>query len=232
MACCCLSDWNWSLHNSCVSYSYNCYKQSHLWPTYDMLHIWLKDCHHYRYKGCPISPGPYKRELGYLTKYGKCKEGKVVANHVFPISSVWILYYDKPLWHYTLDTSVIKCYGDAAMLTCRWNNLVVWPTVAKCSKSVNPHHCFGIYQHFGRAYCLHLQHLMGPSLSSCVFLFQPPPRMHGSPRFSPRAKANSGGCTTNVPPPLDASTIGLPLAGLFFPRPLPHSACLTLERLI
>jgi hypothetical protein len=26
-------------------------------------------------------------ELGYLAKYGKCKEGKIVENHVFPISS-------------------------------------------------------------------------------------------------------------------------------------------------
>jgi hypothetical protein len=26
-------------------------------------------------------------ELGYLAKYGKCKKGKVVENHVFLISS-------------------------------------------------------------------------------------------------------------------------------------------------
>jgi hypothetical protein len=31
-------------------------------------------------------------ELGYLAEYGKMKEGKVVTNHVFPISSVQILY--------------------------------------------------------------------------------------------------------------------------------------------
>jgi hypothetical protein len=38
----------------------------------------------------------------------KCKEGKVVANHVFPISSVRIL-------HSTLYMSIIKCYVDVAM---------------------------------------------------------------------------------------------------------------------
>jgi hypothetical protein len=31
-------------------------------------------------------------ELGYLAKYGKMKRGKVVANRVFPISVVRILY--------------------------------------------------------------------------------------------------------------------------------------------
>jgi hypothetical protein len=31
-------------------------------------------------------------ELGYLAKYGGKKEGKVVENHVFPNSSVRILY--------------------------------------------------------------------------------------------------------------------------------------------
>jgi hypothetical protein len=32
------------------------------------------------------------RDLGYLTKKEKCKERKVVANHVFPVSSVGIFY--------------------------------------------------------------------------------------------------------------------------------------------
>jgi hypothetical protein len=31
-------------------------------------------------------------ELNYLEKHGKYKEGKVVANHVFPISNVGIVY--------------------------------------------------------------------------------------------------------------------------------------------
>jgi hypothetical protein len=35
--------------------------------------------------------------------------------------------------------SVIKCYGNVATLLWRWNNLVVWPTVAKCSASIKPY---------------------------------------------------------------------------------------------
>jgi hypothetical protein len=47
----------------------------------------------------------------------KYKEGKVVANHVFTISIVRILYLGRAARHYTLDKSVIKCYGDVAMMT-------------------------------------------------------------------------------------------------------------------
>jgi hypothetical protein len=42
------------------------------------------------------------RELGYLENKEKCKEGKVVPNHVFLISSVRNFIYDEPLRRYTL----------------------------------------------------------------------------------------------------------------------------------
>jgi hypothetical protein len=40
-----------------------------------------------KYTGCPISPRPLENSV-ILEKYGKFKEGKAVANFVFPISSV------------------------------------------------------------------------------------------------------------------------------------------------
>jgi hypothetical protein len=43
------------------------------------------------YTVCPISPEPYENSVIWQNME-KCKEGKVVANHVFPISSVRILY--------------------------------------------------------------------------------------------------------------------------------------------
>jgi hypothetical protein len=60
-------------------------------------------------------------ELGYLGKYGKMKEGNVVANHVFPISSVRILHLGQAV--------MALCYFSV----CKFfrilpnNRVLIWP---------------------------------------------------------------------------------------------------------
>jgi hypothetical protein len=57
------------------------------------------------------------------------KTGKLLQIMCFQSQVFEFCTQNEALRRYTLDTSVIKCYGDVAMLTWRWNNLVVWPTV-------------------------------------------------------------------------------------------------------
>jgi hypothetical protein len=58
------------------------------------------DPHLLRYK-YGMSQSTNIGELGYVAKYGKkCKEGKVVVNHVIPISSIGIFYSGRVLLHY------------------------------------------------------------------------------------------------------------------------------------
>jgi hypothetical protein len=45
----------------------------------------------------------------------KCKEGKAVSNHVFPMSRVGIFYLGLELTLFTLP--IAKRYGDVATLT-------------------------------------------------------------------------------------------------------------------
>jgi hypothetical protein len=53
-----------------------------------------------------------------LVKYEKYKEGKFVANHVFPIPVVGISFLVKNRYLSTLFTlSILKGYGDVATLT-------------------------------------------------------------------------------------------------------------------
>jgi hypothetical protein len=57
-------------------------------------------------------------ELHYLVKYGKnVKREKLLQIICFQSQVFEFFTQAEPLRHYTLDTSVTKCYGDVAMLT-------------------------------------------------------------------------------------------------------------------
>jgi hypothetical protein len=45
----------------------------------------------------------------------KCKEEKVIANSVLPVSSVGMFHLGRAATHFTL--SIVKSYGDVATLT-------------------------------------------------------------------------------------------------------------------
>jgi hypothetical protein len=106
---------------------------------------------------CPIRPGPLDISIIWQNME-KCKEGKVVANHVFPISSVRILYLGGAVtalhsWHVRNIMLRRCCHGQGTrttwhrisegnhyILMCWYrNNGAVWPTVAKCCTSTKPH---------------------------------------------------------------------------------------------
>jgi hypothetical protein len=59
-------------------------------------------------------------ELGYLAKYGKnVKREKLLQIMSFQSQVFEFCTQGEPLRRYTLDTSVIKCYSDVAVLTWR-----------------------------------------------------------------------------------------------------------------
>jgi hypothetical protein len=87
------------------------------------------------YRECPVSQEPWENPVIWKNvKREKLWQIMCFQSQVFEFCTL-----DEPLWRYTLDTSVIKCYGDVAMLIWWWNNLVVWSTTAKCSMSTKPH---------------------------------------------------------------------------------------------
>jgi hypothetical protein len=65
---------------------------------------------------CPLNSGHKKTVIWQNME--KCKEGEVVANDVFPISSDGIFYLDKPLRRYTLyiiNSKKLRRYCDVGM---------------------------------------------------------------------------------------------------------------------
>jgi hypothetical protein len=56
-------------------------------------------------------------ELYYLENMEKCKERKVVASHLFPISSVGILPRTSRYGAEFFTLSIVKSYGYVATLT-------------------------------------------------------------------------------------------------------------------
>jgi hypothetical protein len=70
-----------------------------------------------KYTECPMSSRPLENSV-VSQNMEKCKEGKVVANHVFPISSFRTLCLGRAVT--ALHSSLVrkkKGYGDVAMLT-------------------------------------------------------------------------------------------------------------------
>jgi hypothetical protein len=64
-----------------------------------------------------------------MAKYGKCKAGKVVANHVFPVSNVGIFLPMTSRYCATLFTSsIVKCYGDVATVMSTWQHRIFTPS--------------------------------------------------------------------------------------------------------
>jgi hypothetical protein len=62
---------------------------------------------------CPISPGPQENSVIWQNRK-KCKEGKVVANHMFQSQMLEYFTYDELLQRYTLYIINTKAYGDVA----------------------------------------------------------------------------------------------------------------------
>lgn len=88
----------------------------------------------------PIKSGVISRTWLFGKKWKNVKVKTLLQIMSFQSQAFEVCTLDEQLRRSALDTSVIKCYNDVVILTSRWNKLVVWPTKAKCSKSIKPHH--------------------------------------------------------------------------------------------
>lgn len=66
------------------------------------------------YREFPLSLGPQENTVTWQSRE-KCKEGKVAANYLLPISDAGVLTQDEPLRHYIFTFSVVKV---TAVLPC------------------------------------------------------------------------------------------------------------------
>jgi hypothetical protein len=73
----------------------------------------------HQFVGCSLSPGPLENFI-ISKNMEECKEGKVVANHVFPVWSVQILYARQVItalysWHIHKKMLWQFCRGQGNM---------------------------------------------------------------------------------------------------------------------